>query len=129
MGVGVALFGGHIYGNIGWVLVLVILGNLVFLNLGFIIGAIAKTVRAADGLANAVALPMMFLSGVFFPKEGLPRVLGECVEYLPLSPLLDSLRGVALEGKAIWAYPDELSILAAWIVLSSIVAVRVFRFN
>ena len=129
MGVGVAFFGGHIYGNVGWVLVLVVLGNIVFLNIGFIVGAIAKTVRAADGLANAITLPMMFLSGVFFPKEGLPRVLGEIVEYLPLSPMLDSLRGVALEGKAIWAYPDELLILVAWIVLSSILAVRVFRFN
>jgi ABC-2 type transport system permease protein len=129
LGVGTSLFGGHVYGNIGWVLVLVVLGNIVFLNIGFIVGALCNTVRAADGLANAIALPMMFLSGVFFPKEGLPRSVSVIVEYLPLSPLLDSLRGVALEGKAIWAYPSELVILAAWIVLSSLLAVKLFRFN
>ena len=72
---------------------------------------------------------MMFLSGVFFPKEGLPRTLSTVVEYLPLSPLLDALRGVALEAKPIWEYPTELGILAVWILLTSIVAVKVFRFN
>lgn len=129
LGVGVAFFGGHIYGNIGWVLLLVVLGNLIFLNLGFIVGAFSNSVRAADGLANAIALPMMFLSGVFFPKEALPGALVVVVEYLPLSPLLDALRGVALEAKPIWEHPNELGILTGWIILSSLVAVKVFRFN
>ena len=49
--------------------VLILMGNLVFLNLGFIVGAFSKTVAAASGLGNAVSLPLMFLSGVFFPTD------------------------------------------------------------
>ena len=126
---GVFIFNGHIYGNFLWVLVLVVIANIVFLNLGFIVGSIAKNVRAADGMANAVAMPMMFLSGTFFPTDGLPGVLSALVKYLPLAPMLDVMRGVALDAKPFWEYPNELAILGAWIVVSSVVAIKVFRFS
>ena len=42
---GVLIFGAHVYGNFLWILVLVVIANIVFLNLGFIVGAIAKNVR------------------------------------------------------------------------------------
>lgn len=127
--VGVFVFGAHIYGNVMYILLLVGLANIIFLNLGFIVGGVAKNVRAADGMANAIALPMMFLSGTFFPKESLPGFLAEVVEYLPLSPLLDATRGIALEARPIWDFPDELAMLAVWILLSSVAAIRVFRFT
>ncbi|MBI4282694.1 MAG: ABC transporter permease [Chloroflexi bacterium] len=40
---GVLIFGGHIYGNFLWLLVLVVIANVVFLNLGFIVGPSRKT--------------------------------------------------------------------------------------
>ena len=126
---GVFLFNGHIYGNVLWVFILVLFANTIFLNLGFIVGAIAKKVEAANGLANAITVPMMFFSGVFFPTENLPGVLATIVQYLPLTPLLDALRGVVLEAKPFWAYPWELAILGIWIVVTSAVALRVFRFS
>lgn len=51
------------------------------------------------------------------------------VQYLPLTPLLDALRGVMLEAKPLWTYPGELGILAGWVVLSGVLAVRLFRFQ
>lgn len=126
---GVLLFKGHVYGNLLWLLVLVVMANVVFLNLGFIVGAVAKNVRAADGLANAVSLPLMFLSGTFFPRESLPSIMASVVGYLPLSPLLDAMRGVALEAKPFWAYPSELVILGAWMAVTSVLAVKFFRFE
>ncbi|MSQ21704.1 MAG: ABC transporter permease [Dehalococcoidia bacterium] len=126
---GMLLFKGHVYGNFLWLLVLVVMANVVFLNLGFIVGALAKNVRAADGLANAVSMPMMFLSGTFFPNENLPKVIATVVEYLPLSPLLDAMRGVALDAKPFWAYPTELAILAGWIAVTSVLTIKLFRFE
>ncbi|MFH1141987.1 MAG: ABC transporter permease [Chloroflexota bacterium] len=129
MAAGMLFFNGHVYGNFLGFLLLAVIGNIVFLNLGFIVGAIAKNVRAADGLANAVSLPMMFLSGTFFPRESLPNAMRHVVDYLPLSPLLDAMRHVALEAKPFWAYPSELAILGGWIVVTSVLAIRLFRFE
>ena len=108
---------------------LILMGNLVFLNLGFIVGAFSKTVAAASGLGNAVTLPLMFMSGVFFPMETLPAVLRFVIEYLPLAPLLEMFRSVALESGVFWDFPTQLAIVAGWIALSGAVAMRTFRFR
>ena len=109
--------------------VLILMGNLVFLNLGFIVGAFSKTVAAASGLGNAVSLPLMFLSGVFFPTDSLPTVLLFVIEYLPLAPLLEMFRSVALDSGMFWDFPTQLAIVVGWIVLSTVVAMRTFRFR
>jgi ABC-2 type transport system permease protein len=129
LGAGILLFDATIYGNYLYIGLLVVMGNLIFLSLGFIVGAVAKNVQAASGLGNAVALPMMFLSGTFFPTDDLPVALSTVVQYLPLSPLLEAIRGVALDAKPFWEFPRELALLGGWIVGSSLVAVRIFRFS
>ena len=123
------LLGANIYGNVVWVFPLVVLANLIFLNIGFIVGAFSKTVGAASGLGNVIAMPMMFLSGAFFPTDSLPGPVGAVVQYLPLTPLLIALRGVMLEANPLWDYPAELGLLLLWVAVSSVVAIRTFRFE
>ncbi len=129
LGAGVFILGGHVHGNLAYLAVLVVLGNLIFLSIGFIVGAYAKSVQAAAGLGNAVTMPMMFLSGTFFPTEDLPQGLSTVVTFLPLSPMLEAMRGVSLDAKPLWDFPLELALLAGWIAVMSLVAVRVFRFR
>ena len=126
---GMLIFDGDILGNVVYIGILVIMANIVFLSFGFIVGSLAKTVAAASGMGNALALPMMFLSGVFFPTDGLPGFLPTVVEYFPLAPMLEAMRGVALDAKAIWEFPKELAILGGWMVASSAAAIRLFRFG
>ena len=126
---GMLLLDGDVLGNFFYLGVLVVMGNIVFLSLGFIVGSFAKNVAAASGLGNAIVLPMMFLSGVFFSTDTLPGVLPTVVSYLPLSPMLEAMRGVALDAKPLTDFPLELGILGAWIAAASAVAVRVFKFG
>ena len=126
---GVFLLGGSVHGQVVYLGLMVLMGNIVFLNIGFIVGAHVKTVRAASGLGNAVTLPMMFLSGTFFPIEDLPGVLGSIVEFLPLAPMLEVMRGVSLDSEPFWKFPRELAILGGWIAVTSLVATRSFRFR
>jgi ABC-2 type transport system permease protein len=126
---GMLLFDANFYGNYFYLFVFVIFGNIVFLNLGFIVGAFAKTVSAASGLGNVVSLPMMFLSGTFFPTDTLPSALRWLVNYLPLSPLLEGMRGIATDARPLWDFPQEIAILGGWIVATAFIAVRVFKFR
>lgn len=126
---GVFLFGASIQGSLPQFALLVIVGNCVFVCLGFIVGSFSRTVAAASGLGNAIALPLMFLSGVFFPIDSLPSVIRIIVEYLPLAPMLDVVRGVMLQSRHFWEFPLELGIICGWIVLSAAVAIRTFRFR
>ena len=124
---GVFLFNGHVYGNIFGIFILVIFANTIFLNIGFIIGALAKRVEAASGFSNAVSIPMMFFSGTFFSTDGLPGIMPDIVKYLPLTPLITAMRGISVDAQPFWAYPAELAILGAWIVVTSALALKVFK--
>ena len=127
--VGVFVFGGHIYGNVLWLFLIVVLATGVFLNIGFIISAWTKTPAAASGLGNVIALPMMFFSGTFFPTSMLPAFLPEVVQVLPLTPMLDAMRHVTIDGEAIWQTWPELAVLAGWLAISSAAAIKLFRFG
>ena len=129
LAVGVYVFGGDIHGSLGWVLLIVLLGTVVFLNIGFILSAWARSPAAASGMGNAVALPMMFLAGTFFSTASLPWLLPYAAQVLPLTPMLDALREVAINSAPLWDTWPQLAALAAWAVATGLVAVRVFRFS
>jgi ABC-2 type transport system permease protein len=129
LGVGVFVFGATIHGNVVWLFVLAIVGNLIFLSIGFSIAGRAKNADAADGMANAIALPMLFLSGTFFPTDTLPEFMQTVVAILPLTPLLEAMRIVAVEGDPITAASSQLLLLGGWVVASFAVASRLFRFQ
>ena len=129
LAVGVFVFGGDIHGNLGWVLLIVLLGTVVFLNIGFILSAWARSPAAASGMGNAVALPLMFLGGTFFSTASLPWLLPYAATALPLTPMLDALRDVAINSAPLWETWPHLAALGGWAVTTALIAVRVFRFQ
>ena len=129
MAMGVFLFGATIYGNLFWIFLMVAAGDLIFLNLGFIVSAFARSPAAASSLGNVIALPMMFFSGTFFPTEFLPSVIPQVVRALPLTPLLELLRAISIDAATPLDAPLSLLLLGVWILGSSAVAMRVFRFS
>ena len=52
-----------------------LIGSAIFLAMGFAIAGWAKNEDQAAPVANLISLPMMFLSGVFFPREAMPDFL------------------------------------------------------
>ena len=129
IGAGVFVFGAHIHGNVRWLFVIVGFANTIFLNIGFIISGWATSPRAASGMGNAVAIPMLFFSGTFFPTSSLPSILPEVVQVLPLTPMLDAMRSVAIDGEELWDVWKQMAMLAGWLVFSSFAAIKLFRFG
>ncbi len=129
LAVGVFVFGAQIHGNLAWMMIIVLLGSLVFLNIGFIMSAWANTPSAASGMGNAIALPMLFLAGTFFSTTSLPWPLPYAVEALPLTPMLSALRDVGIDNAALWQVWPQLAALGGWVVITSLAAIKVFRFS
>ena len=119
----------HVHGNLLVVYVVCLFGSLIFLNIGFAIAGYSKNVKTAEALSQVIAMPMMFFSGVFFPADMLPGIVAKIVEYLPLTPMIDALREVSINGGGL---PDiwlELSFMAGWIVVSFGIAWKMFKFK
>ena len=97
-----------------------------FINIGFAIAGRAKNVDSAQSMAQLVTLPMLFLSGVFFETGG---TVGEVVRVLPLTPLVNGMRKVALDGDSITQCGQQLGLLALWVAISFALARRSFSFG
>jgi ABC-2 type transport system permease protein len=123
------VFNVQIQGNMLAVLGLVVLGAIAFISLGYLIAAISKTVDAANGITSAVNFPMMFLSGIFFPLAALPLFLTPIVRALPLTYLGDALRQIMMGGTPAFPMWVDLAVLAAWTLVCSLLAVRLFKWE
>lgn len=127
LAIGVWGFHAHVYGNILIIYAFALLGGLLFQSLGFVVASIAKTTDAAQGMAVAITIPMMFLAGVFFPIDSLPKWLFSIIQYLPLAPLLRMIRTIGLEAGSPFTNPANIEIVLVWIVVA--LAFSIWRFR
>ena len=127
--IGIYFFKANLYGNIFLIYLLALAGAILFQLLGFAIAGFAKTTDAAEGMATAIAIPMMFLAGVFFPIDQLPKWLFSIVQYLPLAPFLRLLRGYALNTTSPLTTPVDIVIVLAWIVVLLGLSIYKFRLS
>src|SRR5208282_3198148 len=104
--------------NINLMMVLLILaGAIAFSGLGLIMASLVKDGQAATGAANAVSLPLMFLSGSIFPVDQLPWFLKFIADISPLTYLNDGLRAAMISGDSAVATNDLLIVGGLAIVL------------
>ena len=82
LGVGL-WFGVQLVGSVIVVLALSVLGSIVFLAMGYGVAGWAKNENQAAPVANLISLPMMFLSGSFFPREAMPEFLQQVTRSCP----------------------------------------------
>ena len=124
-----AVFHLHVVGNLGELAVFLVFGIVMILGIGLSIGGWARNERQAAPIGNIITLPLMFLSGTFFPRYLMPEWLQHITNYLPLSPIIDGVRLVATEGKGLTDLGSQLGIMAIWIVVIYAIAFRVFRWE
>lgn len=109
--------------------IMAIFGGALFTILGLAISGWAKTEDVAAPVANIVTLPMMFLSGIFFPLEIFPDWLSNISQFFPLTYLADGFREITVDGASIGTLGPELLGLGVWTVIAFAVATRVFRWE
>jgi ABC-2 type transport system permease protein len=126
---GVYVLGLHFAGNVFLMLFLAMLGSAVFLSIGFAIAGMAKTEDQVPPLANAISLPMLLLSGVFFSRTNLPEFVRLITGVLPLTYLADAMRSVAIDGAGVTQILPQLIGLGIWAPVSVALAVWLFRWE
>jgi ABC transporter DrrB family efflux protein len=108
---------------------LIVIGAATFAGIGLLVACRVTTTEAVSGLMNLVMLPMWLLSGVFFSSERFPNAIQPFIKALPLTALNDGLRAIMLDGESLAAQGPRLAILAAWGIVSFVMALRWFRWT
>lgn len=126
---GVLFFDFHMVGSYVEFGIVAILGILIFLGFGFAIAGYAKDENQVAPLANIVQLPMLLLSGIFFPRDLFPGWLQTATNFLPLTHVSDGMRHIANEGLHLTQIGGDLAGMLIWTVLVFVLAIAVFRWE
>jgi len=126
---GVLVFGVPLRGSIVAFGAACLLGALVFGSLGLLVASRVQTIEAASGFMNLIMLPMWVASGVFFSATNFPDAVQPFIQALPLTAVVDSIRGIMLQGLGWTALAPEFAIALTWLVLSFGIALRFFRWR
>jgi ABC-2 type transport system permease protein len=107
----------------------VLLGTTMLFGIGLSLGGWAKNENQAAPMAQLVTLPMMFLSGVFFPTFLMPEILQNITKFIPLTPIIDSVRLIITENASFVDLAPQFAVMAAWTVVIYFIAFKVFRWE
>src|ERR687895_1373400 len=104
-----------------------LLGLVCFSALGVAFSHVIPNEEAAPAYTNAVFLPLIFISGVFYSSDELPEALRVIAEALPLKHLIDGLSKAIVGGGGDAA--TAAAVVGAWAVCGIVMAGRFFRWG
>ncbi|MEW6522988.1 MAG: ABC transporter permease [Bacillota bacterium] len=129
VGIAKLVFGVVITGHWLWVMSMVLLGAVVFVAMGYMLVAFAKTEESGLAILQVFQFPMMFLSGIFFPVDRLPSFLQPVIKAIPLTYLADALRQMMTGVAPLYPLTTNIAVLVAWLGVSLVLSVRLFRWE
>jgi len=107
----------------------IVLGAMMFFGVGLLIASRPKTQDAIFGLMNLVQLPMWIFSGIFFSSDRFPEAMQPVVKALPLTPVIDSMRAVMLEGATLVSQLPRLGEMIGWGTVCFALGLWLFRWR
>lgn len=119
-----AMFGSYLL-----LFAVLILGALSLISMGLLVAARLKSDEVASGVANAISMPMMLLSGVWFSLEGAPEWIIAIAKLLPLTHVVEAARAIMLDGAGLAEIGLQLITLAIMTLLFLFIGVKLFRWD
>jgi ABC-2 type transport system permease protein len=117
----------QIQGTIIGLVLMFISGNIIFNGIGIILGSRTGNVMVGNGIINAVVLPMMILSGIFFSYQNFPDWAVKIIKLFPLTLLADTCRSIFNEGIGLSEVLLPFSILSGVGLLFMAIGLKIFR--
>jgi ABC-2 type transport system permease protein len=133
--VAIIMVAGRVFFGVDWprdwasLALFVVVGVVCFAALGVALAHVVPNLDSAPAYINAVFLPVIFISGVFYDAERAPAGLRDAAELLPLKHLIDGLSGAWVEGRGVGHHITALIVLLVWAVAGVVLAVRGFSWE
>jgi len=126
---------GKVFFGTGWprdwpeLVVFVVFGVVCFASLGVAFSHAIPNFDSAPAYVNAVFLPVVAISGVFFDTKHSPAFMKGIAAALPLYHVIAGLSAAMVRGTTLSHNVSDLGVIAAWAVLGIVLAVRGFSWE
>jgi len=126
---GALLFGVGLPEN--WLMlgVFVAAGVICLGSLGVALSHAIPNFDSAPAYVNAIFLPVIVISGVFYDADNAPAFMRDVAEVLPLTHLIDGLSAAMVTGAPFADHLPDLAVVAIWAALGTLLAVRGFSWE
>ncbi len=131
----VVVLAGHVFFGLPWprdpleLIVFVALGVACFASLGVALAHAIPNFESAAVYVQAIFLPVIMISGVFYDVKHTPAFLRDIAEALPLKHMIDGLSGAMVTGQGLGSHTSALAVIALWAALGIFLAVRGFSWE
>lgn len=131
----IVVVSGRLFFGTGWpkdyveLVVFVVLGVAALAALGVAYSHLIPNFDSAPAFVNVVFLPVIFVSGVFFDAENAPAFLRDIGRALPLTHVIDGLKGALVTGSSLADNAGSLGVIALWGLGGAVLAVRGFSWD
>ncbi|MGC5009999.1 ABC transporter permease [Streptosporangium sp. DT93] len=103
-----------------------LLGTASMFGLGLLIAAVAPNAKSAPAIGSLLMFPLLFMAGMWIPRELMPETLRGIGDFLPMAPFADAIR-------ATWGgQPPQvlhLVVMAVTVLVTGALATRFFRWE
>ncbi|WP_030919754.1 ABC transporter permease [Streptosporangium amethystogenes] len=103
-----------------------VLGTASMFGLGLLISALAPSAKSAPGIGSLLMFPLLFMSGMWVPREFMPDLVRQIGDFLPMAPFATALRDTWV-GHA--PQPLHLVVVAVTLLVTGGLATRLFRWE
>lgn len=131
----IVIVAGRVFYGIGWpehwpeLVVFAVAGVVCFSALGVAFSHVIPNFEATPAYVNAVFLPLIFISGVFYDAEQAPAFLRDIAQALPLVHLIDGLSGAMVTGASLADNLSNLAVIVLWAAFGIVFAIRGFSWE
>lgn len=123
----ILFFGITIYGNILYVLLIMLLTVLSFVGLGILVTSFTDKEETAAMIMMTLMFPMMFMGGVFFPIEQMPGFMQTIAHALPLTYATSAMRKVMILGAGLGDITTEILFMVVFGLVFLLISVPMFK--
>jgi ABC-2 type transport system permease protein len=133
--VGLVVVAGHLLYDVSWpkdwleLAVFTAVGVVTFGSLGIALSHVIPNFDSTSAYVNALFLPAIMISGVFYSSDSLPAGLAAVAEILPLKHVIDGFSDAIVTGQGLSHELDALAVLALWGAAGVTLAIRGFRWE
>ena len=133
--IAIIVVAGKLFFGVDWprdwvaLIVFVALGVVCFGALGVALAHAIPHVESAPAYVNAIFLPLIIISGVFYDADDAPEFLRAIARALPLTHLVDGVSGAMVTGAGLADNAGALAVIAAWAIAGTALAIRGFSWE
>jgi ABC-2 type transport system permease protein len=133
--IGIIVVAGKLFFGVDWpknwpeLVVFAAAGVVCFASLGVAVSHAIPNFESAPAYVNAIFLPVIFISGVFYDASNAPAFLTDIAEALPLIHVIDGLSGAMVTGKGLSDNLTALLVVCLWAAAGIVLAIRGFSWE